>query len=235
MNRHDLSIATITLARDPQEQHLLRGALPALAAFGQPVDVTDGGSPAAFVEFLRGIPAFDVRQSGDGLFRQVRQSLGSARTRATPFVLYTEPDKLAFFESGLAPFVDAADDDPGVGIVLPARSPASLATFPAFQQFTERTLNRSCAELTGVEADYSYGPFIVRRELIDELEGVPSDIGWGWRPFLFARAARRGLRIDTVAGEFVCPLEQRVDDRSERLHRLRQLRQNLDGLLLAVD
>ena len=58
---------------------------------------------------------------------------------------------------------------------------------------------------------------------------------WGWRHFVFATAARAGYKIRHVVGDYPCPPDQREENDAERLHRLRQLQQNIQGLLLGMD
>jgi hypothetical protein len=231
-----LSIATMTLARNDPEESLLRESLAALAEIGASVAVCDGGSRSAFIEFLQRLPNFTVvatRQGG--LVAQIRSSLQAALEAATPFVVYTEPDKTAFFRRHLRNFAASAPDDPAVGAVLAARSAAAFATFPPMQRFTETTANELCAERCALATDYFYGPFLLRRELVEEIDDLPGRIGWGWRPFLFARAVHRGYRVVSWTGDFECPPDQRQEDEAERLHRVRQLNQNVDGLILAAE
>ena len=60
MDERGVAVATMTWARDAAEEGLLRESLPLLAGLGLPVFVTDGGSGAAFVDFLRTLPNFQV-------------------------------------------------------------------------------------------------------------------------------------------------------------------------------
>jgi hypothetical protein len=149
-------------------------------------------------------------------------------------VLYTEPDKLWFFEQKLASFAGQAADDEGAGVVLAARSDASLATYPPFQQYTERTFNHLCGEWLGYHADYTYGPFVMRRPLAEHVSTVNDAVGWGWRIYAFGAAHRQGYRIAQVVDDFPCPVDQRDEEERERIHRLRQLAENIQGLLLST-
>ena len=90
-------------------------------------------------------------------------------------------------------------------------------------------------DFVGQPGDYSYGPFLLNPRLAPYLNAVPGDIGWGWRHYLFALAARLGLRIAHIVDDLPCPDDQRVDDPAERGHRLKQLTQNVSGLLLGMD
>jgi hypothetical protein len=125
-------------------------------------------------------------------------------------------------------------DDLGAGIAVASRGAAAFATFPAMQQRTEASINTLTGEAIGVAGDYSYGPFLLHRSLARCLGPVTAEIGWGWRHYLFAVAHRRGYRVVTIEGDYRCPGAQRREDEGERVHRLRQLAQNVQGLILGM-
>jgi hypothetical protein len=229
-----ISVATITLARDDGEARLIVEALSSLTAAGMPVAISDGGSPPAVVAALAAMPGtVMVAPTERGLVHQVQASVRAAADWQRPFILYTESDKQRFFEESLDAFVTDAPEDEDVGIVLAGRTEAAFATFPPLQRFCENTINVLTGEATGVVADYSYGPFLMRRELAERLAAVPARIGWGWRHYIFAAAVQLGWRIAAIPGDYPCPENQRQEDAGERIHRLRQLSQNVEGLVLA--
>jgi len=221
----------MTLARDAQQEQMLLAALRSLARDRDAIFAADGGSSREFVDALASAPVRIVDADERNLVGQVRASLRAASGTGAPFLLYTEPDKQAFFDTHLDAFLASAPLDPRTGIVLAARSNRALATFPAFQQRTERMFNDLCAEIVGERTDYLYGPFLVKAALVGELSGLDVSVGWGWRPFLFAIARRRCYRVAAVTGDFVCPVEQRRHE--ERVHRLKQLSENVSGLARA--
>jgi hypothetical protein len=237
MDFSEVAVATLTWARDAAEERLLRESLTLLAGFGAPVFVTDGGSGGAFVDFLRALPNCRVFEAGTpGVWPQARTSIGAAAdTTAARFILYTEPDKREFFRESLRDFISEATADEDVGVVLASRSAESFATFPEFQRHTETAINRCCAEVLGVEADFTYGPFLLNRALVPHLKRAEAGIGWGWRPYAFAAARAHGYRILRVEGSLPCPLEQREDGKAERLYRVKQLGQNIQGLVASLD
>jgi hypothetical protein len=235
MNQNDITIATMTWARDAQEEKLLRESLPLLAEMEMPVFVTDAGSGEEFLSFLRGFPNFTVFEADKpGLWPQIRRSLMAAHESERAFIFYTESDKRDFFRDHLIQFLADAPDDENIGVALATRSAASFATFPAFQQYTETTINRCCAEVTGKKFDFTYGPFLLNRHLVPHFPGAENNIGWAWRSFAFGLASRSGYRIEQIIGEFPCPAEQREDSKKDRLYRMRQLSEHLEGLLLAT-
>ena len=235
MDKNKLAIATITWARDAREEQVLRHSLESLAALHLPVFVTDGGSGPEFVNFLSQFPHFILSQGPvRGLWPQAKTSLRAAFSAGPACICYTEPDKGAFFREALSPFLAAAPDQDPPGVVLASRSASGFATFPAFQRATETAINHCCAEVIGPAVDYTYGPFLMRRELVAYLDQVPADIGWGWRPFIFGIAPRLGYPVDSWPGDFNCPGEQQAESPSDRLYRIRQLSQNIQGLLLST-
>ena len=212
---------------------LLLEALEVLGSFGLPVFATDGGSSGDFVasaRTLRGIHFCDG--VARGLWPQTRASLHAALASGAQYVLYTEPDKVQFFRTNLAAVLNEAELDERTGVLVVARAPHVLRTFPDFQQYTESVINRCCAEVIGAELDYSYGPFVLRSSLIAHVAPPSDDIGWGWRPYAFATAHRQGFSVRQTLQAAGCPPEQRHD--SEHIHRMEQLAQSVRGLAAAA-
>jgi hypothetical protein len=230
-----IAIATMTWARDEEEETLLRSALPYLAATGLPVFVTDGGSGSPFIEFLNSFPNFSIlKPQAKGVWAQAGNSVKAAYEAGAEYILYTEPDKKDFFGQSLQGFLTHIDESLEPGIVLASRSASAFSTFPAFQKMTETTINNCCTEVTGNPQDYTYGPFVMNRNLVASFELVKEDIGWGWRPYVFAIAKRLGYPISNYTGDFNCPESQREDDAAERIYRMKQLQQNIHGILLSA-
>jgi hypothetical protein len=235
MDKTDVSIATISWARDADEDKLLRDSLEILSGMNIPVFVCDGGSGSDFLQFLENLPGVTlVPQQGRGLWNQVKRSLAAAYASGSEYLLYTEPDKQNFFRQGLAGFLEQLEVIDQAGILLATRTENAFATFPVFQHTSETAINYCCAEITGAPVDYTYGPFLLQRKLVSYLQIVEEEIGWGWRPYAFGMAHRLGYRISTYEGDFECPVEQRHDDLKERIYRMRQLSQSINGLVLST-
>lgn len=234
MNKNRISIATITLARDEQEEQLLRTALHALSQLHIPVYITDGGSRPDFLDFLAGFPQFIVSEKpARGVFKQAKNSLIEA-SETYEYIFYTEPDKYQFFIQFLSNMINSILGDEKTGIVLASRSANGFTSFPAFQQMTETTINNCCAELIGKTVDFTYGPFLLRSEFVQYLHLVKEDIGWGWRPFVFNIANRLGFNVDAYVADFFCPPLQQQDTPAERIYRMKQLKQNIEGMVLST-
>ncbi len=235
MNKNRICIATITWARTSEEELLLRESLQQLAALKIPVFIADGGSGADFLSFLSSFSNFYiVHPIGKGVWAQAKASVQAAYNSGADFIFYTEPDKGDFFDRLASDFILNAPCNVLTGIVLASRSEAGFATFPAFQIKTETTINDCCAEIIGADCDYTYGPFLVNRQLVPYLQFVKDNIGWGWRPYLFGIAKRLGYNVVSIVDDFECPISQREDNMHERIHRMRQLSQNIDGLVLST-
>lgn len=227
-----MCVATIAWARDDDEERLLRRALESLASLGLPVAVADKGTRAGFAGFLERLPQFTVTAGRqDSLVAQAQASLREAAKNGRDYILYTESDKRQFFVEGLEPFVRAAPAADDVGIVVAARSARAFGTFPPVQRYTERVINELWERFGAEAGDYSYGPMLLKRELVPLLDGAGVDLGWGWRHFTFGATRRLGYRVVRVDGDYACPPDQRTEDERDRVHRARQLAQNVEGLV----
>lgn len=238
MRIDQICVVTITRVRDAPEAALVASTLRSLARLGRPIVAADGGSPAAFLTSLAGLPRIAwVTTDQAGLIGQIKAGVRQALTSEAEYLLYLESDKAQFVSGPLPDFIASAQADEEAGIMLAARSPASFATFPAFQRRTETAFNGVASEVVGLRADYLYGPFLMHRSLAVHVEQATPELGWGWRPFIFATARRLGRRVDALEGDYPCPPGQTDETDEDRLHRLRQLGQNAQGLAhaLAVD
>jgi len=230
-----LSIATITWARNEDEISLLKSSLTQLSKLSIPIFVTDAGSTENFREFL--LESKNIRLHPDpvkGVWRQASISLNAAYEFGSEFILYTEPDKLSFFSNHLQSLLHSIELSVETGVILFSRFSKAFQSFPAFQQMTETTINNCCAELIAGKADYTYGPFLLRRKIVPLLHQLPENIGWGWRPFAFNLAKRLGYNVEFIEGNFFCPEDLREDSQQERIYRMKQLQQNIEGLVLST-
>ncbi len=232
MNLSNIAIATISWARSDAEARLIEEGLRHLATLNVPVFVVDGGSPDDFLARLRSIPGIAVLEpTGPGLQDHVLQSLEAAAASSREFLLYTESDKKWFFQHRLESYIDLSPVDDAVGVVLPARTPESFATFPQFQQYTEIVINTLTDELIHRPGEYAYGPRLVRNSLMPYLLGLDRDLGWGWQSYVVVVAGRLGYRIVDIPLDLPCPEEQREEGGPQaKFFRVGQLSQHLEGL-----
>lgn len=229
-----LAIATITWARDEGEAALLKKSLTELSTLELPVYITDAGSAESFRDFLKQHRSFNIHeQPVKGVWPQAKISLLNAARSGAEYILYTEPDKFDFFRNLFSDF-NSTFPVYDVGILLYSRSAKSFASFPPFQQMTETTINNCCRELIQRNADYTYGPFIMKKDILPHLLQLPDNIGWGWRPYAFNIAKRLGYDVEFAEADFFCPADQKQDTPRERIYRIKQLQQNIEGLLLST-
>ena len=222
----------MTWARSVDESRALIRSLTRLSDAGYPVAVADRGTDRDFAAALQRIAGLTVTvPESAGLVDQVQASFRIAAALATPFVLYAESDKEEFFANRLERFLAAAPSSADIGVALASRSERAFNTFPAVQRYTEGVINHLCSQVTAVPGDYSYGPFLMSSVLMKNITDLNPALGWGWRPAMFVAASRRGLRIAHVVDDHDCPPDQREEDESARAHRLRQLSQNISGLI----
>jgi hypothetical protein len=112
-------------------------------------------------------------------------------------VLYTEPDKLAFFAEHLRQYIAVSRLGGGYALALAARSLASFQTYPRHQQTTESAINSRCGEVIGIAGDFSYGPFLMTRGLA---EMTRLGVALGAVPATFAGLAGMGDLVLTCTG-----------------------------------
>ncbi len=232
MDKNEVCIATISWARNSDEETVLRHSFEKLDLLSLPVYLTDGGSSENFLRYLNSFSNFAVFES-EGLWPQAKKSISEAAKTGSKFILYTEPDKEDFFVHHVSKLLEVKLDE-SIGVVVASRSQKGFASFPPFQQMTETTINNCCTEIIGKHIDYCYGPFLFNSKLIPYLNMLEDDCGWGWRPFVFALAHRLSLEVESLQGDFYCPPDQREDDARERIYRMKQLTQNIDGLVKAA-
>lgn len=235
MNISDLAIATMSLARDDDEERSMRESLQILTSFKIPLFITDGGSNPKFVEFLHSLSNTTIlTATTKGLATQVMSSLRAAAASGKKFTCYTEPDKKLFFRDGLESFISQASVDEKTGVVLAARSDKGFDSYPPFQRMTEATINNCTGEITGVAVDYTYGPFLMNSKLVSPISNVPADIAWGWRTYAFGMAHRLGYSISGVVGDYQCPPDHGDDTPALHRYRMKQMCQSVEGALLSV-
>lgn len=94
-------------------------------------------------------------------------------------------------------------------------------------------MNLASEILLRSEADYCYGPILLNRAAAALALAAPENLGWGWRFWLLGRAAHQKWKFGAIELPVPCPKDQRNENsRENQLYRIKQLRQNLDGLFL---
>ena len=233
-------VATMTWARSAAEEKLLVRSIAALSELGLPIVAAGRDTSHSLRGRLEGVPGLQLTSSrAEDLTTQVTHALASAMSSGRPWILYTEPDKEQFFrEGGASRFLERALSAPTApeeavvsqpGVIIAARSAGSLATYPPIQRYTEGVFNHLCEQVLRVPGDYCYGPFLMRRDVAAALD-LKRELGWGWRPRAFRKAQQLGSGLAIITDDYPCPADQREEDDGERIHRMRQLSQNIHGL-----
>jgi hypothetical protein len=230
------AIATMTAARNEHESAVLAAAIETLSGHGLPIFAADAGSIAAFTDRVRHLPQLELWPEGTTLVRQIRACFRRVLKTDHRVVLYTEPDKKKFFESAVACFLRRTGVHEAATVCIAARDRESFATFPPIQQSAERAFNDLANSVLGITSDFLYGPMLLDLEIAAPyLDQVPDDLGWGWRTYLIARCVLAGKQVASIVGPFCCPLEQRTENGKDRIYRLTQMKQNVEGLRLALE
>ena len=229
----NLTLITITLAKDHIEAAHLAKCLKVAAQHSAHIVVGDAAHGLNMQEYLTGVPNVFVHRTGGDrqtLVGQLMTAICNLPAPSPSFVLYSEPDKLEFFERQLPRFASALSLEDEIGIVLMARDDAQFSTFPSAMQLTESLTNTLVASFIGTPGDYCYGPMLIRTELLEVLD-IDKDaqtLGWGWRFLVMGYARKKGLRIKHIPFAAPCPFEQRGE--KSDLYRLQQMSQNVEGL-----
>ena len=233
MHLHRVAFVTITLARTPQEERTLIKSVKLLQTQQLPVIAADGGSSQRFVQSLHDLGFTVTTPKKRGLVHQIQAGLKRAlRDQQVTAILYTEPDKYPFFGVPLWQFLKTARTSNNCGVAIAGRNPKSFRTFPKGQQWTESFMNQAGRlAFGGPLRDYCYGPLLLSRRAAEIALDSPLDLGWGWRFWTMVRAQLEHLNLQVIQLNVPCPKEQRREDsRTDRLYRLKQLRQNLEAI-----
>lgn len=237
-----IGISTITLARSLREEHRITTALHILhknlaqAGRQTPIVVVDGGSGKVFINTIREIPGIDIQITDKkGLFPQVIKSLTWAKELGARAILYTESDKTLFFPQ-VSIFLDESEkiirQDPDFGLILAARSPESFVTYPPVQRYEEQKVNAQLTKLTGLDTDYTYGPRIISPDLIEHLQTLPKNVGWGWLSAAVVIAKKLGKKMHAVTMDFPCPEEDLIETERDKKYRQQQAQDHMYAMKL---
>jgi hypothetical protein len=232
-----ITVATMTWVRDAEEQDRVQAGLASLArrfrvvAANREADaIPDALHEVAALPNLTVIPA-----PQPGLVSQVRTAFAEAAGHGADWILYTEPDKVEFFQDHLDAFLERAamDAAPDTAVVVAGRSPARFAALPLVQREAEALINTWTGRFTEQPGDYSYGPFLLAAACAHWVQTATDDIGWGWRHYMFGLCRRHARQIVHVQGDYPSP-PATVEPSREDLLRQRQLAENIRGLLQAA-
>ena len=230
-------VAIVTMARAPSEVEVRRitEGLTLAAGMGLPVFVTDHPGNPGVARSVEMLPNVDLARQDSDMVARVSSSFRRALERGADVCVYTEPDKIPFFQSGLGRLVQTARQNPNA-LVIAARNASAFATVPEGQRFLESRSSEIASAFLGVKADYYFGPFAVPGEAVGRyLPGCWGSLGWGWRTYLMGRCIRDGVPVVIMEGSFEAPEWNRgEDDAASRLYRLKQFVESVEGVRQAL-
>ena len=236
-------IVTMTLARDVGEADLMLAAFRELSERAHlPIFVSDGGSvPPTFssdLEQIRGVKK--IPEVTRGLTAQIRRSIEAALDDPCPYILYTEPNKAWFFHNRLASFLAQgreviAEQGSHFGVLLPARSPESYATYPRAQRLYEDATNARLSEVVSAQGDFAYGPRLISKDLLTPMLNSSHEFGWGWMSIPVVLAHRLGRSLGKAVMDLPCPEAERIESEREEAYRLLQHRQHIEAIEWALN
>lgn len=242
MNRHKIVATTISLARSSQEEKRIQDSLKILSGKNlEAITIVDGGSSRDFISEIKKMPNVNLEIHPElSLQESIKKSLTIAKSYKPTAIFYTESDKKDFFKNNLEIFLDEAltiiENDPNFGIIIPSRTKESFSKFPAFQQYTENTINNLIGNFLDEKNshnDYCYGPRIISPKLITYIDKLPKNIGWGWLSFLLITSALLGKKNYTVQLNLPSPTEEFTEKEKIKLYRTKQLIDHAKGILEA--
>lgn len=230
--KDDIAITTVSWIRTEAEAGIVLPALTALSRLGVPVVVVDAGSPPQHQKTIRSLPHVIFSEKKDGLTSQIIASQQTA-ARYADFLLYLQSDKLDFALHNAPKMIEIYRALPKKGVLVPVRSQASLNTYPSYQREQEQFINDFMSDYIGIRTDYYAGPKIYPASLVQYLDRMQGDIGWGIEAFLYVIAKRTSLPFDFIPVQIKAP--QDIDDtETTNRYRLRITAWQIEGYLQAL-
>jgi len=229
-----IAIVTMTRAASDEEARRISEGLTVAGSFGVPVFVTDQEGQSGLVPGVESLPNLVLASAASEMVARVCSTFQRAIEKNAEVCVYTEPDKIPFFRSGLDRFLQAVQQNPKA-LVIAARNDAAFATVPAGQRKLESMENEIAAAFLGHRTDYFFGPFAIPRGAVERYLPDVHSLGWGWRTYIMARCILDGMPVVVVDGPFDAPEWNRgEDDADSRLYRLKQFVESVEGFRQAL-
>jgi hypothetical protein len=230
-----LAIATMTRAASEEEAARLSEGLTCLSVLNVPVFVTDNSQHPALAPSIAQLPNLHFVKESQDMVPRICNSLRRAAAERPDAIVYTEPDKLDFFRTGMDRLLRTAEQNPS-SLVIPARDKSSFESIPSGQRMLESMTRQIVAQYLGSDIDLLFGPFALPCAAVEQyLPGVRTEFGWGWRTYVIARCLKHGVPLIVSEGRFPAPEWNRhEDDGPSRLYRLRQFVESVEGIRQAL-
>jgi hypothetical protein len=221
----------MTRATTEEEAARLFEGLTYLCALNVPVFVTDNSQHPSLALSIETLPNLHFVRERSGMVPRICNSLRRAAAERPDVIIYTEPDKLSFFRTGINQLLTTAGQNPS-SLVIAARDECSFATIPSGQRMLESMTRQIVSCFLGHDIDLQFGPFAMPCPAVERyLPQVRTEFGWGWRTYLIARCLMGGEPLVVCEGRFPAPEWNRhEDDGPSRLYRLQQFIESVEGI-----
>jgi hypothetical protein len=225
----DIAISTVSWIRTSAEREIVLKTIQALSALSVPVIIVDAGSAPDDQQAIRKIPNVIFYEEKGGLTKQLYKSQISA-AKYGESIFYLQTDKLNFVADYALPMITKYRQLKSRGILIPTRTPASIKTYPMYQQTQEAFLNFFMSQFVGIAEDYYAGPKIYPAALVKYLGELKEEIGWGIEAYYYALAKRLNLPFDFLSCFIQSPTD--VDDpENTKIYRLKITQWQIQGLI----
>jgi hypothetical protein len=183
--------------------------------FGYQVIAVDGGSPDDFVESmrLRGAMVFSQQEKGMGPAHRQVFKLATEAAGPNGTIAWVEAEKwqliselwraVAMVKIGM------------VDLVMPGRTEVGFLSYPPEQMHQEMFCNLALQAITGIEADWFWGPFAANYAAIQHFISFHEENeerSYNGRSVPKIRCIAAGLRVRGVTVDYTHPPEQTAEE-----------------------
>lgn len=225
---HDIAICTISWIRTEEEKELVLQTIHALNDLEVPLIIVDGGSSFENKERIKSFSNVAFFEA-NGLKNQLLLSHKEAAKRGE-YLFYLHTDKREFAEQSAKNMIDAYRRLSRKGLLIPTRTPESIATYPAYQRQVEDFLNFFMCDYIGIAKDYYAGPKIYPASLVKYFDQLTVDIGWGIEAYLYVIAKRLNMPFDFLPAVSPAPKDIDCEEKTKN-YRLKITEWQIQGFL----
>jgi len=227
--KEKLAITSVSLIRNSEEREVVLATLTELNKFNLPIIIVDGGSSRTDKKRISSFSNVKLLEVNKGLTHQLILSHRKAAKQAD-FLFYLHTDKLSFVKNNCQKIIEYYDQFKNKGMLIPVRSEESLNTYPFFQRKQEEFLNFFMSDYIGTVSDYYAGPKIYPAKLVNYLDQLKGDIGWGIEAYFYVIAKRLHFPFNFIDCQMVAPKEIESEEKA-KLYRLQITSWQIDGFL----
>ncbi len=224
-----MAISTVTWIRTKEEREIVLGTLEALSKLKVPIIVVDKSSPdnKKQIRNLNNIILFESGSLTEQVILAQRES-----ARIADYIFYVQSDKLDFAQNSALQMIKEYKKLSVKGMLISVRTKESLQTYPLFQMRQEEFLNMLLSDYVGIENDYFAGPKIYPASLVNYLDQLKGEAGWGIESFYYVLAKRLNMPFNFSECNIQAPKD--IDSEHEtHNYRLQITRWQIAGFLQA--